>query len=74
MKFNNGSAEYTVQAKELNGHPLKERLGEAETVVGEEGVYTGDPPRIPAHNLNKIQNRWVKWDQVSRRSRVSSGS
>jgi hypothetical protein len=36
---------------------LQEKMGEGETVVGEEGVYTGDPPRLPHHNLNKIQNR-----------------
>jgi hypothetical protein len=36
---------------------LQEKMGESETVVGEEGVYTGDPPRLPHHNLNKIQNR-----------------
>jgi hypothetical protein len=37
----------------------QEKLGTAETVIGEEGVYTGDPPRIPSHNINKIQNRLV---------------
>jgi hypothetical protein len=37
--------------------PNKEKLGTAETAIGEEGIYTGHPPKIPSHNINKIQNR-----------------
>jgi len=40
---------------------LQEKMGEGERVVGEEGVYTGDPPPLPHHNLNKIQNRFKKF-------------